>query len=81
LFAPMQRLRDTIRSMYLVANDVGSRQAACANLTFSPDLSGFLPTDFMRAPAIVEEAGRRLGPFMSDLNDALRAFQRGNGRR
>ena len=52
----VNRLTDTIRSLYWLAGDSGRRQAAVADAVFTPDLSDFYPWDFHRARAIVETA-------------------------
>jgi hypothetical protein len=67
-------MRDTIRSMFLLLNAGGGRQAACANVLFSPDLNEFLPSDFGRATAILERSKAQLGSLIEEAQEQYRAF-------
>jgi NTE family protein len=74
--SPLDRVRDSIRSMYLVVNDVGHRQSSCANLTFEPQLFGFLPADFTKAQIIIDATTRQMGPWLEDAVVQYRNFCR-----
>jgi NTE family protein len=60
----INRLADTVRSLYWLASDSGRRQADPADALFSPELPGFHPWDFHRAPAIIEKAEEQLDEWL-----------------
>jgi NTE family protein len=68
------RVRDSLRALFLLYNVTGERQASSADVTFSPDLNPFLPTDFMKAEAIVARAEDQLGPVIREIEEKFAAF-------
>jgi predicted acylesterase/phospholipase RssA/CRP-like cAMP-binding protein len=60
----VNRLTDTVRSLYWLASDSGELQAGLADALFAPDLSEFAPWDFHRAEAIVERAEEQLEAWL-----------------
>jgi predicted acylesterase/phospholipase RssA/CRP-like cAMP-binding protein len=75
----INRVTDTIRSLYWLASDSGRAQAGLADALFSPDLSEFFPWDFHRADAIVERAEEQLDDWLAGTEARYRAFSRGAG--
>lgn len=68
------RVRDSLRALFLLYNVTGERQASSADVTFSPDLNPFLPTDFVKAEDIVRRAEDQLGPVIREADEKFRAF-------
>jgi NTE family protein len=73
-FSPLSRVRDTIRSMQLMLNDTGSRQASLAAVTFAPNLAEFAITEIKRGVEVIERAEAQLPRFLDEVSDAYRAF-------
>jgi NTE family protein len=61
----LNRLTDTVRSLYWLASTSGELQAGLADALFAPNLAEFSPWDFHRADAIVERAGEQLEPWLA----------------
>jgi hypothetical protein len=74
--SPLDRMRDSIRAMYLVVNDVGRRQSSCANVTFAPELFEFFPADFTKAQTIIDVTTRDMGPWLEDAVEQYKSFCR-----
>jgi len=72
--SPLSRVRDTIRSMQLMLNDTGSRQASLAAVTFAPNLAEFAITEIKRGAEVIERAEAQLPRFLDDVSDSYRAF-------
>ncbi len=70
------RVRDSLRALFLLYNVTGEKQASAADVTFSPDLDPYLPTDFLRANEIVARAEEQLGPVILEIEEKLAAFCR-----
>jgi NTE family protein len=60
----LNRLTDTVHSLYWLASMSGELQAGLADALFSPDLSDFAPWDFHRADAIVARADEQLEDWL-----------------
>jgi NTE family protein len=73
-FSPLVRMSDAVRALYIMLHDMGARQAACAHVTFAPDLMGFLPFDFHRADRIAERAREETPRFLADVRKQYQAF-------
>ncbi|HLD44526.1 MAG TPA: patatin-like phospholipase family protein, partial [bacterium] len=74
------RINDSIRSLYILFREAGGRQAAMADVAFTPDLSRFLPSDFNKSHQIVAEALKQTDQFRREVRDRYRAFCFGKGR-
>ncbi|HEY3184578.1 MAG TPA: cyclic nucleotide-binding and patatin-like phospholipase domain-containing protein [Gaiellaceae bacterium] len=72
----INRLTDTVRSLYWLASDSGELQAGLADALFSPDLGEFAPWDFHRANAIVERADEQLDEWLLATAARYRALSR-----
>jgi hypothetical protein len=72
----VNRLTDTVRSLYWLASDSGELQAGLADALFAPDLSEFAPWDFHRAEAIVERAEEQLEDWLSATRARYDALSR-----
>jgi len=72
--SPLARVRDGVRSLFLSFHDSGERQALAADVTFTPDLSAFLATDFLKANEIVAQAERELPPVLALTAARYKAF-------
>jgi NTE family protein len=72
----VNRLTDTVRSLYWLASDSGRLQADLADALFSPDLSEFFPWDFHRADAIVERAEEQLDEWLLAAQARYQALSR-----
>jgi predicted acylesterase/phospholipase RssA/CRP-like cAMP-binding protein len=72
----INRVTDTVRSLYWLASDSGRAQAGLADALFSPDLSEFFPWDFHRADAIVERAEEQVDEWLVATQARYRAFSR-----
>ena len=70
----ISRLTDTVRSLYWLAGETGRRHAQSADVLFSPELSGFNPWDFHRAPAIVQQAEEQLDEWLPAAQARHRAL-------
>jgi predicted acylesterase/phospholipase RssA len=70
----VNRVTDTVRSLYWLASDSGRAQAGLADALFSPDLSDFFPWDFHRADAIVERTEEQLDEWLAATRSRYRAF-------
>ena len=68
------RVRDGVRSIFLSFHDSGERQALAADVTFTPDLSAFLATDFLKANEIIAQAELELPPVLALTSDRYKAF-------
>ena len=75
-FSLAGRVRDSLRALFLLYNVAGERQASSADVTFSPNLNPFLPTDFMRADEIVACAQGQLEPVVREAEERFAAFCR-----
>ena len=73
----INRLTDTIRSLYWLASDSGRLQAGLADALFSPDLSEFFPWDFHRANAIIDRAEEQLDGWLPAAQARYQALSRG----
>lgn len=60
----VERLTDTVRSLYWLASDSGRRQAALADAVFAPQLPEFFPWDFHRAGAIEAKAQEQIEEWL-----------------
>jgi predicted acylesterase/phospholipase RssA/CRP-like cAMP-binding protein len=60
----VNRLTDTVRSLYWLASTSGELQAGLADVLFAPNLSEFSPWDFHRANAIVDAAEAQLDDWL-----------------
>jgi predicted acylesterase/phospholipase RssA/CRP-like cAMP-binding protein len=72
----VNRVTDTIRSLYWLASDSGRAQASLADALFAPDLSEFFPWDFHRADAIVERAEEQVDDWLPTAQARYRALAR-----
>ena len=72
----INRVTDTVRSLYWLASDSGRAQAGLADALFSPDLSDFFPWDFHRADAIVERTEEQLDEWLAATRSRYTAFSR-----
>ena len=72
----VNRLTDTVRSLYWLASTSGELQAGLADSLFSPDLSEFSPWDFHRAEAIVEKADEQLDEWLAETRALYHAVAR-----
>jgi NTE family protein len=72
----INRLTDTVRSLYWLASTSGELQAGLADALFSPDLSEFSPWDFHRAEAIVEKADEQLDEWLVETRARYHAVAR-----
>jgi NTE family protein len=72
----INRVTDTVRSLYWLASDSGRAQAGLADALFSPDLSDFFPWDFHRADAIVERTEEQVDEWLVATQARYRAFSR-----
>jgi predicted acylesterase/phospholipase RssA len=72
----VNRLTDTIRSLYWLASDSGRAQASLADALFAPDLSEFFPWDFHRADAIVDRAEAQVDDWLLTAQARYRALAR-----
>ncbi len=72
--SPVARVRDGVRALFLVFHDSGERQASSADVTFTPDLSAFDATDFLKAGEIIAQAERELPPVLALTAERYRAF-------
>ncbi len=72
----INRLTDTVRSLYWLASTSGELQAGLADSLFSPDLSEFSPWDFHRAEAIVEKVDEQLDEWLVETRARYHAIAR-----
>jgi NTE family protein len=72
----VNRVTDTVRSLYWLASDSGRRQAAVADALFAPDLPEFYPWDFHRARAIIEKTEPQLDEWLAATQARYRALSR-----
>jgi NTE family protein len=72
----INRVTDTVRSLYWLASTSGELQAGLADALFSPDLSEFSPWDFHRAEAIVEQADAQLDEWLVETRARYHALTR-----
>jgi predicted acylesterase/phospholipase RssA/CRP-like cAMP-binding protein len=72
----INRVTDTVRSLYWLASDSGRAQAGLADALFAPDLSDFFPWDFHRADAIIERAEAELDDWLLAAQARYRALAR-----
>jgi predicted acylesterase/phospholipase RssA/CRP-like cAMP-binding protein len=72
----VNRLTDTVRSLYWLASDSGRQQADLADALFAPDLAEFNPWDFHRADAIVEHAEEQLDDWLPAARARYQALAR-----
>jgi predicted acylesterase/phospholipase RssA/CRP-like cAMP-binding protein len=72
----VNRVTDTIRSLYWLASDSGRAQASLADALFAPDLSDFYPWDFHRGDAIVERAEEQVDDWLLTVQARYRALAR-----
>lgn len=72
----VNRLTDTVRSLYWLASDSGRQQAGLADALFSPDLSEFFPWDFHRAEAIIERAEEQFDEWLLATQARYQALSR-----
>ena len=75
----VNRLTDTVRSLYWLASTSGELQAGLADALFSPDLSEFSPWDFHRADAIIEKAEEQLDEWLVETRARYQALSRTSG--
>lgn len=75
-FSLTGRVRDGLRALFLLYNVTGDRQASSADVTFSPNLNPYLPTDFMKADDIVRCAEDQLDPVVREVEEKFAAFCR-----
>ena len=75
-FSLTGRVRDGLRALFLLYNVTGERQASSADVTFSPNLNRYLPTDFMKADEIVRCAEDQLDPVVREVEEKFAAFCR-----
>jgi predicted acylesterase/phospholipase RssA/CRP-like cAMP-binding protein len=72
----INRLTDTVRSLYWLASDSGRQQAGLADALFAPDLAEFFPWDFHRADAIIEKTGEQLDEWLAATRTRYQALSR-----
>lgn len=60
----VNRVTDTVRSLYWLASTSGELQAGLADALFTPNLAEFAPWEFHRANAIVEAAEAQLDDWL-----------------
>jgi predicted acylesterase/phospholipase RssA len=72
----VNRVTDTVRSLYWLASDSGRQQAALADALFAPDLAEFYPWDFHRADAIIEKAEAQLDDWLPAAQARYEALSR-----
>jgi predicted acylesterase/phospholipase RssA/CRP-like cAMP-binding protein len=72
----VNRVTDTVRSLYWLAGDSGRRQATVADALFAPDLPEFYPWDFHRARAIIEKTEPQLDDWLAATQARYRALSR-----
>jgi NTE family protein len=61
----VNRVADTVRSLYWLASDSSRQQAGLADALFAPELRDFMPWDFHRAESIVEQAEAQLDEWLA----------------
>lgn len=72
----INRLTDTVRSLYWLASTSGELQAGLADALFAPNLSEFSPWDFHRADAIVAKADEQLEEWLVATRARYQALSR-----
>jgi predicted acylesterase/phospholipase RssA len=72
----INRLTDTVRSLYWLASDSGRQQAGLADALFAPDLAEFFPWDFHRAAAIIEKTEEQLDEWLPATQARYQALSR-----
>jgi NTE family protein len=72
----VNRVTDTVRSLYWLASDSGELQGGLADALFAPDLSEFAPWDFHRAEAIVERAEAQMEDWLPATRARYEALSR-----
>jgi NTE family protein len=72
----VNRVTDTVRSLYWLASDSGRQQAGLADALFAPDLAEFYPWDFHRADAIIEKAEAQLDEWLPATQARYQALSR-----
>jgi NTE family protein len=75
----INRVTDTVRSLYWLASDSGRRQAGLADALFSPDLPDFFPWDFHRAEDIIETAEEQVDEWLLGTKARYLALSRAGG--
>jgi predicted acylesterase/phospholipase RssA/CRP-like cAMP-binding protein len=74
--SPLRRLEDTIRAIYLLMRDAGTRQATAAHVTFTPNLMDFNFADFVHAKGIVAAADKDVPRFIEETKEKYKTFCR-----
>jgi len=75
----LNRLTDTVRSLYWLASTSGELQAGLADALFAPNLAEFSPWDFHRANAIVAAADEQLEDWLTATRARYEARTRVDG--
>ena len=70
----VNRVTDTVRSLYWLASDSGRQHASLADSLFSPDLSEFFPWDFHRADAIIDRAEQQVEDWLAATRSRYEAL-------
>jgi hypothetical protein len=70
----VNRVTDTVRSLYWLASTSGELQAGLADALFAPNLAEFAPWDFHRADAIVAAAEEQLEGWLEATRARYEAF-------
>lgn len=70
----VNRVTDTVRSLYWLASTSGELQAGLADALFAPNLAEFSPWDFHRADAIVAAAEAQLEDWLDTTRARYEAF-------
>ncbi|WP_437626800.1 patatin-like phospholipase family protein [Sorangium sp. So ce1151] len=74
--SPLGRLKDGLRSMFLLMHEAGTRQATAAQITFAPSLGKFGLMDHHLADKIVEHVQPELPRFIEQVKERYTAFCR-----
>jgi predicted acylesterase/phospholipase RssA/CRP-like cAMP-binding protein len=74
--SPFRRMEDTIRAIYLLMRDAGTRQATAAHVTFTPNLTDFNFADFAHAKELIAAADKDMPRFIEDAKEKYKAFRR-----
>ncbi len=72
----VNRVTDTVRSLYWLASDSARADMELADAVFAPDLAEFFPWDFHRGAAIVERAEAQLEEWLAATRARYEALAR-----
>jgi NTE family protein len=74
--SPIGRLKDSLRSMFLLMHEAGNRQATAAQVTFAPALGNFNLFDIHLADKIVDHVQPGLPQFIEMVKERYATFCR-----